>query len=94
MVNQARRALLAQVIPSYHGASRAKKHLILNAFVKATGYARPTAIRLLNHPPSDAQTIRRSRLPIYGPEAQQALFLAWKATHPRSPTWTTSVSAE
>lgn len=78
---QARRALLAQVVPVYQTASRARKHLILNAFVKATGYARPTAIRLLNHPPSDAQAIRRSRLPIYGPEVQQALFLAWKAAH-------------
>jgi hypothetical protein len=78
---QARRGLLAQVAPAYQTASRAKKHLILNAFVKATGYARPTAIRLLNHPPSDAQAIRRSRLPLYGPEVQQALCLAWKATH-------------
>jgi site-specific recombinase XerD len=77
----ARRALLAQVVPVYQTASRARKHLILNAFVKATSYARPTAIRLLNHPPSDAQVLRRSRLPIYGPEVQQALFLAWKASH-------------
>lgn len=78
---QARRALLAQVAPSYHIACRAKKHLILHAFVKTTGYARPTAIRLLNHPPLDAQSIRRARVPIYGPEVQRALFLAWKATH-------------
>jgi len=78
---QARRALLAQVVPVYQTASRAKKHLILNAFVEVTGYARPTAIRLLNHPPSDAQAIQRSRRPIYGSEVQQALFLAWKASH-------------
>lgn len=78
---QARRALLAQVMPGYHAASRARKHLILNAFVKATGYARPTAIRLLNHPPADTPQIRRTRGPYYGPEVQQALSLAWKATH-------------
>lgn len=79
--HQARRALLAQVVPVYQTASRASKHLILNDFVKATGYARPTAIRLLNHPPLDMQALRRTRGPIYGPEVQQALFLAWKATH-------------
>ncbi len=78
---QARRALLARVVPVYQTASRAKKNLMLHDVLKATGYARPTAIRLLNHPPSDAQTLQHSRGPIYGPEVQQALFLAWKATH-------------
>jgi site-specific recombinase XerC len=78
---QARRALLARVVPMYRTASRTKKHLILNDIVQMTGYARQSAIRLLNHPPSGSQTIRRFRSPIYGPEVQQALFLAWKATH-------------
>lgn len=78
---RARRDLLARVVPAYHLASRAKKTLLLNDFVKATGYARPTAIRLLNHPPPDTLAIRRARGPVYGPEVQQALFLAWKVTH-------------
>src|SRR5258708_4317873 len=44
-----------------------------------TGYARKSAIRLLNHPLQGTGIIQRSRLPLYGPEVQQALFLAWKA---------------
>ena len=62
---QTRRELLARVAPMYQMASPAHKHLILNDFVKLTGYARKSAIRLLNHPPSGTPTIRRLRLPIY-----------------------------
>lgn len=47
---QSRRTLLAQMAPTYQTASRARKHLLLNVFVQAAGYARPTANRLLNHP--------------------------------------------
>jgi hypothetical protein len=65
----------------YQSASRARKNLILNDVVKRTGYARKSVIRLLNHPPDNASLIRRPRLPVYGPEVQRALFLAWKATH-------------
>jgi hypothetical protein len=78
---QTRRELLARVAPMYQMASPAHKHLILNDFVKLTGYARKSAIRLLNHPPSGTPTIRRLRLPIYGVQVQQALLLAWKAAH-------------
>lgn len=76
---QARRELLERVVPLYQTASLAKKNLILNDFVKMTGYARKSAIRLLNHPPKRTGPIQRPRLPIYGSEVQQALFLAWKA---------------
>lgn len=76
---QARRELLEHVAPMYQTASLAKKTLILNDFVKMTGYARKSAIRLLNHPPANTHVIQRPRLPIYGLEVQQALFLAWKA---------------
>src|SRR5260370_30395399 len=46
-----------------------------------TGYARKSAIRLLNHPLQGTGIIQRSRLPLYGPEVQEALFLAWKAAN-------------
>jgi hypothetical protein len=78
---QTRRELLARVVPVYQTASRARKHLILNEVVQRTGYARKSAVRLLNHPPENAKVIRRPRFPIYGPEVQRALFLAWKAAH-------------
>jgi hypothetical protein len=63
----------------YQTASLAKKNLILNDFVQMTGYICKSAIRLLNHPPTGAHVIQRPRLPVYGLEVQQALFLAWKA---------------
>jgi hypothetical protein len=49
--------------------------------VEWTGYSRKYAIELLNHGEHDQQSIQRRRLPQYGPAVQQALFLAWKATH-------------
>jgi hypothetical protein len=39
------------------------------------------AIALLNHGKHDQRTIQRRRLPQYGQAVQQALFVAWKATH-------------
>ena len=46
-----------------------------------TGYTRKYAIWLLNHGEHGQQTIQRRRVPQYRPPVQQALFLAWKATH-------------
>jgi len=77
----ARQALLKWIAPRYQTASVAQKSLLLDQVVEMTGYARKSAIRLLNHPLSDTDTIQRSRLPLYGPEVQQALFLAWKAAN-------------
>lgn len=46
--------------------------MLLDAFVKMTGYARRSALRLLNHPPERTGPIWRPRLPVYGSEVQQA----------------------
>jgi len=78
---QARRALLRHLAPCYQQASHAQKTLLLDSFVEWTGYSRKYAIELLNHGKHSQQTIQRRRLPQYGPRMQQALFLAWKATH-------------
>lgn len=78
---QARRDLLARLLPRYHAASVAQKSLLLDAFCQITGYARKSAIRLLNHPPERSGPLRRSRTPTYDPEIRQALFLAWTAAH-------------
>ena len=78
---QARRALLRQLAPRYQQASSAQKTLLLDSFVEWTGYSRKYAIALLNHGEHDRLTIQRHRLPLYRPAVQQALFLAWKATH-------------
>jgi len=77
----ARRALLRYLAPRYQQASPVQKTLLLDAFVEGTGYTRKYAIELLNHGEQDQQTIQRHRLSQYGQEVQQALFLAWKATH-------------
>ena len=78
---QARRALLRHLAPRYQQASPAQKTLLLDSFVEWTGYSRKYAIALLNHGEHGQQTIQRHRSPQYGPAVQQALFLAWKATH-------------
>src|SRR5216683_6763016 len=76
---QSRREVLAHFLPRYRSASCPQKSLLLDAFVKITGYTRKSALRLLNHPPENTGPIRRPRLPVYGSEVQQALFAAWKA---------------
>jgi len=78
---QARRALLRHLAPRYQQASPAQKTLLLDSFVEWTGYTRKYAIELLNHGEHGQQTIQRRRLPQYRLPVQQALFLAWKATH-------------
>jgi hypothetical protein len=78
---QARRTLLRHLAPRYQQASPAQKTLLLDSFVEWTGYSRKYAIELLNHGEQSQQTIQRRRLPQYRPRVQQALFLAWKATH-------------
>jgi hypothetical protein len=74
---QSKRELLWQIAPRYREASSALKEVILDEFVAATGYARKYAIRLLNHPAEQKRTITRPRPAHYGPEVQQALYLAW-----------------
>src|ERR1051326_41143 len=78
---QARRALLRYLAPRYQQASPAQKTLLLDAFVEWTGYSRKYAIELLNQEEHGQQAIQRHRSPHYGQAVQQALFLAWKATH-------------
>lgn len=77
---QVRRPILARLAPPYHRASLIQKRLLLDRFVELTGYSRKHAIFLLNHESSRNERIRRIRLPHYGPEVQQALFLTWKAS--------------
>jgi hypothetical protein len=77
---QARHEVLLRFMPFYQQADPAKKSLLLDQFLVATGYTRKHAIHLLNHPEKSKQAIQRPRLPLYVSEVQQALFLAWKAT--------------
>ena len=78
---QVRRALLRHLAPRYQQASPAQKTLLLDSFVEWTGYTRKYAIELLNHGEQGQETIQRRRQPQCRPPVQQALLLAWKATH-------------
>lgn len=79
---QTRRALLQQMVPRYRGAPAAQKGALLDEIAATTGYARRYAMWLLNHaeegqhPPGGPRRQRR-----YGPEVQDALFLAWHAAN-------------
>jgi hypothetical protein len=56
---QARREVLASFLLHYRAASSAQKSLLLDSFVRMTGYARTSAIRLLNHPPEGTGLVSR-----------------------------------
>lgn len=79
---RSKRELFLQIAPRYREASAARKTVILDECVAATGAARTDAIRLLSHPAAPKLTIERPRAPHDGPEVQQAIHLAWTAaTH-------------
>ena len=80
-VPQTRRDLVARLAPVYQAASRARKQLLWDEVMQKTGYARTSAIRLLNDLPEYTQRIRRPHAPSYRARVQQALVLAWKAAH-------------
>jgi hypothetical protein len=67
--------------PAYREASLARKGVLLDRLVEMTGYARTYAIGLLNQEAPGLSPIRCPRQPRSGSEVQQALFVAWKATH-------------
>jgi len=81
MSYQSKRELLWQIAPRYQDASKALKEVILDEFVAATGYVRKYAIRLLNHPVEQKQTITRPRPAQYGSDVQQALHVVWMAAN-------------
>lgn len=74
---QARREVIQHMAPRYQQVSACYKGAVLDEVVTVTGYARRSAIRLLNHPPQGARPPKRQRQARYGPEVQQALFLLW-----------------
>jgi hypothetical protein len=78
---QARRELVERMAPQYRAASRSQKMLLLDTFVALTGYVRKYARWLLNHPVESRPRSPHARPVRYGPEVQQALYLAWCAAN-------------
>jgi transposase InsO family protein len=65
--------------PEYLAGNRREKGRILTEFCKITGYHRDSAIRLLRHPPKEAEAKRRGRPRIYGVAVREALRQVWEA---------------
>lgn len=61
---QEKHALAEQLRPQYQTASRAQKTLFLDTFMKATGYTRKSALRLLHHSPGKPSTHTSSCFPL------------------------------
>ncbi len=78
---QTRRELLLQMVPRYRKANTSQKGALLDEIAATTGYARRYAMWLLNHPQEIQQPPLRQRQRTFGPEVQQALFLAWQAAN-------------
>jgi len=78
---QTRRELLQQMVPRYRESSAAQKGALLDTIAATTGYVRRYAMWLLNHPQEEQHSPQRRRQRRYGPEVQDALFLAWYAAN-------------
>jgi len=78
---QTRRELLQQMVPRYRGASAAQKGALLDEIAATTGYVRRYAMWLLNHSEEGQHPPGPRRQRRYGPEVQDALFLAWQASN-------------
>jgi hypothetical protein len=83
---KARRELLAAQAERYQKSTKKEKQAILDEFVKATGYQRKYAIRLLNNYEQDVSRTKRSkrkpRAKIYNAAVKAALLVVWEATNP------------
>jgi hypothetical protein len=78
---QARREVIQRMAPRYQHVSVSCKGTLLDEVVATTGYARRSAMRLLNHPPQGARPQKRRRQVKYGPEVQRVLFLLWQGAN-------------
>jgi hypothetical protein len=75
-----RKELTATINRRYRGTDRKGKKLILDEFIKVTGYHRKHAIRILTAPPvSAAMPEARSTSRIYGEAVKEVLIVLWEA---------------
>ncbi len=78
---EAKRDVLEQFLPRYREAPLAQKHVLLDDFVRFTGYHRTYAIWLLNQPAAGHQTPVRPRQRHYGAEVEEVLVQVWNAVN-------------
>ena len=76
-----RKELTAAISQRYKNTDRKSKKLILDEFIKVTGYHRKHAIRILTAPPvSLGMPAARSKSRIYGEAVKEALIVLWEAS--------------
>jgi hypothetical protein len=75
-----RKELTAAISQRYKNTDRKSKKLILDEFIKVTGYHRKHAIRILTAPPvSLGMPAAPSKSRIYGEAVKEALIVLWEA---------------
>src|ERR1700757_2249217 len=75
-----RKELTAAIRQRYQSTDRKSKKLILDEFIKVTGYHRKHAIRILTAPPvSVGPPAAPSKSRIYGDAVKEALIVLWEA---------------
>ena len=74
-----RNELVARLSERYQAAGRSEKSLILDEFVKVSGYHRKHATRVLGKPKAEGGSDRRTRR-IYDEAVRQALAVVWEAS--------------
>ena len=74
-----RRELIEALAERYHAGARAEKKLILDEFIKVTGFHRKHAIRSLKRTKQQSSELA-PRSTIYGEAVRNALTILWEAT--------------
>ena len=70
-----------RLVSQYREASSVHKQVVLEDFVRLTGYHRKYAMWLFNHAQEEHQTAKRSSRCVYGTEVEEALVQVWEQTN-------------
>ena len=76
-----RREVLRQMAPQYQEALSAHKRVIVDAFVRLTGYHRTYAMWLLNHADEGQRSPVHPPRRVYEADVEEALVLIWTKTN-------------
>ena len=76
-----RREVLRQMVPQYREASSAYKRLVVDDFVRLTGYHRKYAMWLLKHADEGQSSLVHSPRRVYEADVEEALVLIWTKTN-------------
>jgi len=81
VVNREARVELTRAIAErYRGSTKDEKTLILNEFVRLTGYHRKHALRVLRKRSPDRKSVSATRPRLYDEAVREALVVLWEAS--------------